>query len=152
MKQTTAKNFSSQLKAITKSAITQRENAQSILEFGFERYKENGDTGYLTRTVQACIGVRSLDTQKMVGYVKSIANVKYVKSSDGSKVFKKIKDQLPEAAGYTLEKWFNFEVEKTATTAKKSKLDKAVDAINALDDKDRVILFKMFQEEEQKAA
>ncbi len=152
MKQTTVKNFSAQLKAITNSAITQRENAQSILEFGFERYKENGDTGYLTRTVQACVGVRSLNTEKMIGYVKSIANVKYVKSKDGSKVFKKVKDQLPEAAGYTLEKWFNFEAEKTATVAKKSKLDKAVDAINALDDKDRVKLFKMFKKEEQKAA
>ena len=108
----TTKTFNASLASTIKSAKTMRTNAQLLIDFGFIQYKDTGDSGYLSRIVAACIGVKSLNTAKMIGYIESIANVKHAKSKDGSHVFKKTPKEEPTINDYC-ENWYEFETAET---------------------------------------
>ena len=116
MSNITAKNFTSKLNTTINSHATQRDNLQALLEFGIEFYngdhtENSGDTVYLTKTLNACIGVKSLSTIKMKDFIKDHANVSWVKTTDNSMVFKKIKKEKVTVKEVTT-KWYDFENEK----------------------------------------
>jgi len=111
----TIKTFNASLNSVVKSAKTMRDNAQSLIDFGFVQYVETGDSGYLSRIAAACVGVKSLNTNAMIGYIESIANVKMNKAKDGSHVFKKTgKGEQPTIKPYTIA-WYEFETTPPAT-------------------------------------
>ena len=71
----TTKNFGRKLSGSIKSAKTRRGNLQNLMLFGMEHYSTTGDTGYLDRCMEACVGVASLPTQKMKLFIQEHANV-----------------------------------------------------------------------------
>lgn len=73
----TSKNFGTKLGATTRSAKTLRANIQNLILFGMEHYASTGDTVYLTKCMQACVGVAALPTQKMKIYIQDHANVSW---------------------------------------------------------------------------
>lgn len=107
----TAKAFNDKLGAFIRSQTTQRDNLQVLFVAGLEQYQLSGNTIYLTKTLEKCIGVRSLPTASIKEYIKAHANVTWAKSKDGkSNVFKKVggkgverKVTLPTVA------WYNHE-------------------------------------------
>lgn len=116
-----AKNFASKLTTTINSHSTQRDNLNALLVFGLEFYngdhtENSGDTVYLTKVLNACIGVKSLSTIKMKNFIKAHANVSWNKTTDGSMVFKKNKK---EAVNVTMPdiKWYEFENEKSQPKA-----------------------------------
>lgn len=87
----TAKAFNDKLGAFVRSQTTQRDNLQVLIVAGLEQYQLSGNTIYLTKTLEKCIGVRSLPTASIKEYIKVHANVTWAKSKDGkTNVFKKI--------------------------------------------------------------
>lgn len=88
----TSKNFGRKLSGVIKSAKTMRGNLQNLLLFGMEHYGAHGDTGYLDRCMEACVGVASLPTQKMKVFIQEHANVTYreVEIKDGKDKGKKV--------------------------------------------------------------
>lgn len=89
----TSKNFGTKLGGVVKSAKTMRANLQNLMLFGMEHYEASGDTVYLTKCMQSCVGVAALPTQKMKQFIQHHANVswKEVKTKNDTKdhVFKK---------------------------------------------------------------
>jgi len=83
-----SKAFNQKLSGLVRSARNQRENVQELIEAGLNQYQEHGNTVYLTKLLNECIGVKSLPTNSIKEYVKAHANVKWVKGKDGM-VFKK---------------------------------------------------------------
>ena len=71
----TAKNFGRKLSGVVSSAKTMRGNIQNLMLFGMEWYLEHGDTGYLDRCMDACVGVKTLPTQKCKQFIQEHANV-----------------------------------------------------------------------------
>lgn len=112
----TTNNFTSKLNSIIKSAKTMRDNGQTLLEFGFTAYMAEGDTGYLTRTVAACVGVKSLNTAVMTSYIEHVANIKLNKAKDGTLSFKKAtKGEQPTVKPTTIA-WYDFEKSEAVVT------------------------------------
>ena len=113
----TAKNFGTKLSSVVKRSKTAREDLQALLVFGLVHYRDHADTCYLNKSVQACVGVGSLDTRKMQQYLQFHANIAWTKVEikSGAKkgqvdyVFKK----KGEHAEVTLpsEPWYEFEKE-----------------------------------------
>lgn len=90
----TTGNFNAKLQNLVINAKSQRESVQELIVFGVMQYALHSDTGYLTRLMQACVGVKALPTQTIKDYIKEHANVKYVAIQDKEtkrtkKVFKK---------------------------------------------------------------
>lgn len=86
----TSSTFNAKLSGFVKSQVNQRDNLQSLIVFGLEHYGEHGDTAYLSKVMQACVGVRSLPTETLKGYIKQHANVRLEKDSkSGVLKFKK---------------------------------------------------------------
>jgi hypothetical protein len=83
------KQFSAKLSGVVKSAKSQRDTIQVLIESGLSQYQQHGDTNQLSRIVAACVGVRSLPTTVIKEYIKASANVIYTKAKDGTMVFKK---------------------------------------------------------------
>ncbi len=92
-----AKNFSTKLASTLRAAKTQRANIQALIVFGLEHFvgEGEGDTGYLSRTLNGCVGVKSIPTRTIQKYIEEHANVKYSKAKDGTNVFKKVKGEVP---------------------------------------------------------
>jgi len=88
----TSKNFGKKLGGVVKSAKTMRGNIQNLILFGMEHYASSGDTGYLDRCMESCVGVNSLPTQKMKIFIQEHANVswKEVEIKSGKDTGKKI--------------------------------------------------------------
>ena len=110
------KNFTTKLSAIGKSARTMRDNAQSVLDFGFLHYVQTGDSGYLSRIANACIGIKALNTAIMIAYIEDTANIKQAKLKDGARVFKKIKGDSPTVKTVR-GTWYDFEQPEKEVTA-----------------------------------
>lgn len=91
----TTRNFNGKLAAIVRSATTMRANLQCLLIFGLDHYAAagNGDSGCLTRTLAACIGVKALPTRTMQKFIEAHANVVWSKLKDGTHGFKKVKGE-----------------------------------------------------------
>lgn len=85
-----SKVFSAKLGAFVRSTSTQRDNLQDLILAGIELYMDSGNTVYLTKVMNACIGVRSLPTKVIKAYIQDHANVSWSKAKDGQLVFKKI--------------------------------------------------------------
>ena len=104
----TAKNFDSKLGSFVRTAKNQRETIQHFIEFGLTMAKEHGDLGYLSRFMVASVGVKSIPTRTIKDYKKEHANVKWVKTKDGSHTFKKDGKKLevtePETVWYEWKK------------------------------------------------
>lgn len=83
------KNFNAQLSGMLTSAKNMREKVQALIVFGLQHYKEHEDSTYLTKVIQAAVGVRALPTTTIKDYIKDHANLKYVKLKDGKLGFKK---------------------------------------------------------------
>ena len=91
----TTRNFNVKLAAIIRSATSMRANLQSLLIFGLDHYSGSGneDSGCLTRTLNACIGVKALPTRTMQKFIEAHANVVWSKLKDGTPGFKKVKGE-----------------------------------------------------------
>ena len=111
-KSLTLDTFKARLSTFGKSNDTIRATAQEFIEFGLEVYgSEHADTHYLTAFVKTCVGKRTLNTAQIINYIKAHANVKHVKTTDGTKVFKKLhKGDTPTITMPTV-KWFDWEKE-----------------------------------------
>lgn len=101
----TAKNFKSKLAGFKNSMLTQRDNLQEFLEFGLLHYKENGNTVYLSQTLNVCVGVKALPTNAIKEYIKEHANVQWKKNKDGDMVFKKVGKQVEVTMPSVI--WYN---------------------------------------------
>lgn len=91
----TTKNFGAKLAGVIKTAKTMRSNLQNLLLFGMEHYAQSGDTVYLTKCMQSCVGVSALPTQKMKQFIQEHANVSWreIQGKNGKQfVFKKVGD------------------------------------------------------------
>jgi hypothetical protein len=106
----TLKNFNGKLAAVVKSAETMRANLQTILIFGLDHYANagNGDSGCLTRTMNACIGVKALPTRTMQKFIEAHSNVVWSKLKDGTHGFKKVKGEDHTATVPAIA-WWNFD-------------------------------------------
>ena len=100
----TAKNFSAKLAGFKNSMLSQRDNLQEFLEFGLLHYKEHGNTIYLSRTLNVCVGVSALPTRAIKDYIKDHANVQWKKDKAGNMVFmkvgKKVEVTMPDVVWY----------------------------------------------------
>lgn len=108
----TAKNFKSKLSSVIKAAKSGRVNLQALIEFGLAHYAEHGDTVYLQSCVDACVGVGSLNTSRMIGFIEAHANITWRKkeAKDGEKVavFSKAAGQQAEVLPVTTA-WWDYE-------------------------------------------
>jgi len=101
----TAKNFGSKLGSWKRSATSMRSTAQALLEFGFDRYAENGDAGYLSRMVAAAREIKGLNASRMMAYVTAHANVRWNEEKGSfSKAKKKDEPVVQERAV----SWYEF--------------------------------------------
>lgn len=87
----TTKNFKSQLNSLVKSTTTQRDKLQALIEFGFDKFAENGDTTYLTMAMCAVMSVRSFRTETLKNYITDHCPLKFMKEKNAYK-FKKLKN------------------------------------------------------------
>lgn len=75
----TLKNFEQQLGASIRSIKKQTEGSlQAYLVFAGLHYQLSGDSGLLSKCVNACIGVPALATNKMIGYIVESSDLKSV--------------------------------------------------------------------------
>jgi len=74
----TAKNFGTKLAGATRSIKTASANLQELLAFAGQDYLDNGDSGFLKKLVNACVGVQGLATGKMIGYIVESSDLKCV--------------------------------------------------------------------------
>ena len=102
----TEKSFNKVLHGLVRSATAQRDLAQILLVFGLEHYKQHENTVYLTRMLNACVGVKSLPTRTMKEFIQAHANVSWQKTTDGSMVFKKVGKEVQVTMPTTL--WYDF--------------------------------------------
>ena len=138
-KQLTIETFKARLATFGKSNATIRGTAQEFIEFGLEVYANGGagDTHYLSAFVKMCIGKRTLNTTQITSYIKGHANVKHVKTTDGTKVFKKLHKGDTPAISIPTVSWFDWEKEPAAPKEYKlvNKLDSIIKATQkAIDD------------------
>lgn len=103
------KQFTAKLNGVIKSAKSMRESVQVLIESGLEQYGEHGDTGQLSRLIQACVGVRSLPTNVIRDYIKAHANVMFTKAKDGSYVFKKAAGEKETTTVAITATWYDWE-------------------------------------------
>lgn len=89
----TSKNFGGKLSGVIRSATSMRAKLQNLMLFGMEHYAKNGDTGYLDRCMESCVGVAALPTQKMKVFIQEHANVswKEVEIKSGKDKGKKVR-------------------------------------------------------------
>lgn len=119
MKLLQAKQFSSKLAGVIRSAKTQRDAIQALIESGLAQYclegsdgKPCGNTGQLTQVIQACVGVKSLPTNTIKNYIKEHANVMFTKNKKGEYVFKKLGKEVQVTE--PKETWYNWSGNKEA--------------------------------------
>lgn len=104
------KQFKTAVNGLIRSATTQRAKVQQLIEEGCAHYKDNGDTFYLSYLLNAAIGVRSLPTQTIKGYIKELTADQLIwsKAKDGNMVFKKaVKGTVPALKEVT-EPWYEW--------------------------------------------
>lgn len=65
----TLKNLPVKLAGIKRSCATQAKNIQDVLEFGFDQFEQHGNTSPLSMALTAFVGVPSLATGKLKGYL-----------------------------------------------------------------------------------
>lgn len=105
----TTSNFKAKLSSVIKAAKSGRANLQALIEFGLAHYAEHGDTVYLQQCVDACVGVGSLNTSRMISFIEAHANITWRKkeSKEGDKiaVFSKAAGQQAEVLPVTTAWW-----------------------------------------------
>lgn len=102
------KEFNTTLKGVITSAKNQRDKIQALIVSGLEEYQEHGNTGQLSRLIQAVVGVRSLPTNTLRDFIKAHANVMFTKAKDGSYVFKKMTGEKEVAVTIPDVTWYNW--------------------------------------------
>lgn len=101
-----AKSFKTVLKSWTTSQEKQRDVLQALLVFGFEQFKDHGNTGFLTEAINGVAKVKSIPTNNVKEYIKAHANVALHQAKDGpfAWVFKKsgkeVKVTMPTVSWY----------------------------------------------------
>lgn len=65
----TLKNLPVKLAGIKRSCATQAKNIQDVLEFGFDQFEQHGNTSPLSMALSAFVGIPSLATGKLKGYL-----------------------------------------------------------------------------------
>lgn len=83
------KKFKDHVKRFMDTEAKRRDKVQDLILIGLEKYHTDGDTSYLNYLIQSAVGVRSMPTKTIVGYIKDHANVRYEKLKDGKPGFKK---------------------------------------------------------------
>jgi hypothetical protein len=119
-----SKQFTAKATSTKNAAATMRAGVQALIEAGLGHYAEHGDTVYLTKAMDCCIGVQALPTNTIKGYIKQHANVTYVKSGDVY-VFQKVKAGKDEPKGTKVSAvvemptvtWFAYNAEKNPIKA-----------------------------------
>lgn len=86
---TSDKKFSEVLGGFLRSQKSQRDNLQSLIVYGLEKYQAVSDTSQLTAIVQGLNLVKTVPAKTIKEYIKIHANVKLVKDKAGNLVFKK---------------------------------------------------------------
>lgn len=99
-------NFTRVLGAVVKGATRQRDVLQQLIIFALAHFAEHGNTHYLTVTLNACIGVKSLPTKTMKEFIQAHANVTWTKTTDGTMVFRKQGKDIQVTMPTTL--WYDF--------------------------------------------
>ena len=104
------KQFKTQVNGLIRSAKTQRDKVQRLIDEGLNHYKENGDTFYLSYLLNAAVGVKSLPTQTIKEYIKESANqqLSWTKAKDGNMVFKKVKKGEEPTVNMPAEPWYEW--------------------------------------------
>lgn len=85
----TASNFNTKLAGFKTSINNQRDNLNDLIVFGIEHYSEHGNTLYLSKVMNTCVGVKALPTQAIKQFIQDHANVAWKKDKAGNMVFKK---------------------------------------------------------------
>lgn len=107
----TNKEFTAKLSGVIKSAKTQRDNIQVLIESGLAQANEHGQLTQLSVLLNSTIGVRSLNTKAIKEYVQAHAEVVWVKSKDKKSMqFKKVKgSELVGAVEEITVPWYEHE-------------------------------------------
>ncbi len=87
---TTSKQFTTKATSTKNAAKTMRDSVQALIEAGLAHYNDHGDTVYLTKAMDCCIGTSALPSKLIKTYIQNHANVSYVKTG-GVLVFQKVK-------------------------------------------------------------
>lgn len=102
------KQFKRKVNQYMESETNRRDRIQEYITVGLNKYNENGDTSFLNYLIQSAVGVRSMPTKTLVGYIKDHANLSYGKLKDGKPGFKKsVKSEPVQVIQPTVE-WYNW--------------------------------------------
>ena len=151
----TTTNFSARLNGFSKSGTNMRKSAQEIIEFGFQRYLDTGDAGYLARLFGAAEKTKGINAKLILAYITDHANVKLSRNKDKSPKFNKVEKGIDAEVRTPDTEWWNYQKSTTVdptiyvakrinsianAMAKADEAGKAVDmtdirsALNALQD------------------
>ena len=109
----TNQNFDTNLKAFIAGGVTLRTQAQALISFGFTQYKDHGDTGKLSRVINACNAIKTIPSKAVKEYIQDHANIKLVKhAKTGQYVFRKVvKGEAPQVKEITMT-WYEWKSNK----------------------------------------
>lgn len=120
------KAFNKALSAFITSQKTQRDKLQVLLIAGLEQVETSGNTVYLSKALNACVGVRSLPTKAIKQYIQAhVSNCSWKKNSAGDMVFKKAIAKTPMEVTQPSQAWYEHE------SAAKAQASEDVDVIKA---------------------
>lgn len=113
----TSKNYNSRLNGYFKSESSRRDTMQAFISFGVLHYGgqtdkgecTKGDTTLLSALMKGCVGVKSLPSLTIKDYIKEHANVSFVKTKDGTFVFKKRSKNEDVSIMECLTPWYEWE-------------------------------------------
>lgn len=109
----TTGNFNAKLASFKKSSLSIRDNAQELIVFGLNQYREHGDAGYLSRLIAAANEVKSLPSRTLKEYIKAHANLMYTKGPDKIERFAKVSKSAPIEVTMPEVTWYNWEGNNT---------------------------------------
>lgn len=110
---TTDKEFSKVVGQFKDGQVKANERLQSLIEYGLTKYAANGDASNLSKAMTIAIDVKSLPTKAIKEYIKEHANVKWIKTTDGTMKFAKdSKKSEPLVSECTKPFWESQQVKK----------------------------------------
>lgn len=129
----TLKTLPAKLAGIKRSCATQAKNIQAVLEFGFDQFEEHGNTSPLSMALSCFVGIPSLPTVKLKGYL-SAAGFNPVKDKGNKSAWivrksKKVEYSRPEATWDQFENMADVQLVDVIKTLKSThgRIDKAQD-------------------------
>ena len=134
----TLANFDKKLGATIRAIRNQTEtNLQAYLTFAGTHYLTQGDSGLLTKCIQACVGVPALKTQTMEAYIEASSDLKVrsVEIKKGNNAGKKQKVLRRAEKGAEVPRvYLPFEVDGKAINWTAFEQDKAVATLKPIDE------------------